>query len=384
MHRFAWAEIDLDALRFNVRTFRHLVGPHTQVMAVVKADAYGHGAVRCARAALEAQATYLGVATADEALELRAASITAPILVLSEVPSEIMPELIAADVELTASSPTFLAAASRAAMAQGVPAYFHLKVDTGMHRIGVAPEEATGILVQAQQLPGLVLKGVFTHFATADVEGDWDVVEQLKRFERALTLIRGAGITIPLVHACNSAAAVLVPQARFDMVRIGISLYGLYSSDDTPRHIKLKPVMSIKARTTLVKEIGFGEGVSYGLTYRASRPTRIATLPLGYADGVPRVLSNRIDFLLERNGRRMPQVGRICMDQMMAEIPDNEQVGYGDTFIVIGSAEVPATTLHPAHREEITLADYARASDTIEHEIAIGFGNRLERMYLGS
>ncbi|MCL2881842.1 MAG: alanine racemase [Coriobacteriia bacterium] len=381
-HRDAWAEIDLGALQANVRTFCELIGPATQFMAVVKADAYGHGALRCARAALEAGATWLGVATADEALQLRAAGIGAPILIFAEVPEAALPELIEAGVDLCASSLRFLRAASREAARLDRPARYHLKIDTGMHRIGVAPEEATRVLLEAEDLPALELAGVFTHFATADVEGDWDADIQLRRFEKALAAIRDADIDIPLVHAANSAATVLIPEARYDMVRVGISLYGLYASEDTPRHIKLRPVMSVKARTTLVKTIATGEGVSYGLTWRAAVPTRIATLPLGYADGMPRRLSNRAGFLLERDGRRVSQVGRICMDQMMAEVPADEQVKVGDTFVIIGQAQVPGVALHPAHTDEITVEQYAKAADSIEHEITIGFGRRLEKVYI--
>ncbi|MCL2654399.1 MAG: alanine racemase [Coriobacteriia bacterium] len=403
-HRDAWVEIDLGALQANVRTFCELIGPRTQFMAVVKADAYGHGAIRCATAALEAGATWLGVATADEALELRAAGDVAaatppalatpatrggaatladvPILVFAEVPETALAELIEAHVDLCASSLRFLKAASREAARLGQTARFHLKVDTGMHRIGVAPDEAARVLLEIEDLPGLQLAGVFTHFATADVEGDWDAGVQLRRFEAALAAIRNTGIDIPLVHAANSAAAVLIPEARYDMVRVGISLYGLYASEDTPRHIKLHPVMSVKARTTLVKTIATGEGVSYGLTWRAPKPTRIATLPLGYADGMPRRLSNRLEFLLERNGRRIDQAGRICMDQLMAEIPAGEQVEAGDTFIIIGQANVAANDLYRAHTNAITVEQYAKAADSIEHEITIGFGRRLEKIYL--
>jgi len=381
-HRDAWVEIDLAALQANVRLFCDLIGPRTQFMAVVKADAYGHGAVRCARAALAAGATWLGVATADEALQLRASGIDAPVLIFAEVPETALAELIVADVDLCASSPRFLQAASQVATRLERTARFHLKVDTGMHRIGVAPEEAPRVLVDAAELPGLELAGVFTHFATADVEDDWDAGIQLRRFNATLDAIRGVGIHIPLVHAANSAATVLIPEARFDMVRVGISLYGLYASKDTPRHIKLHPVMSVKANATLVKTIATGEGVSYGLIYHAYKPVRIATLPLGYADGMPRRLSGKMDFLLERDGRRVPQVGRVCMDQMMAEIPDNEDVAKGDTFIVIGKAIVAATDLRPARTEEITVEQYAKAADSIEHEITIGFGNRLEKVYL--
>ncbi|MCL2332554.1 MAG: alanine racemase [Actinomycetia bacterium] len=381
-HRDAWAEINLGALQANVRAFCELIGPQTQFMAVVKADAYGHGALRCAAAALEAGATWLGVATADEALELRAAGVEAPILVFAEVPETALAELIEARVDLCASSPRFLHALSHEAARLGLIARFHLKIDTGMHRIGVAPDEAARVLLEAEELPALELAGVFTHFATADVEGDWDADVQLRRFEKALAAIRHVDINIPLVHAANSAATVLVPEARYDMVRVGISLYGLYASEDTPRHIKLHPVMSVKARTTLVKTIATGEGVSYGLTYRAPKPTRIATLPLGYADGMPRRLSNHLDFLLERDGRRVPQVGRICMDQLMAEIPENEAVEAGDAFIIIGQASVAATDLRPAHTDEITVEQYAKAADSIEHEITIGFGRRLEKVYI--
>ena len=217
--------------------------------------------------------------------------------------------------------------------------------------------------------PASSWSGTFTHFATADVPGDWDVERQLKRFGDALDDMRTEGVNPGIVHAANSPATVLYPQAHFDMVRCGIAIYGLQPSDATPGRVDLKPAMSVKARATLVKRIGIGEGVSYGLTWQASAPSTIATLPLGYADGVHRVLSNRMPVLL--GGERASQVGRVCMDQLMVEVPAGLAFERGDEAVLVG-AQGDA---------RITMEELAALADTINYELACGFGQRLERVY---
>ncbi|MDR1412595.1 MAG: alanine racemase [Actinomycetes bacterium] len=391
-HRWAWVEVDLDAIRANVLAFRQLTGPGVKFMAVVKADAYGHGAVAVARAAVDAGAEWLGVATADEALELRAGGLAAPVLVLAEPPEEALSELIAAQVTCTATSLEFLRTLSGFAMLERVVVPWHLKIDTGMNRIGVAPTEAATLLTEAATLPGLRLGGVFTHFATADVDGDWDVRTQIDAFETALRHIRDAGLDPGIVHSCNSAGAVLLPQARYDMVRVGISLYGLHPSDATRDKILLTPAMSVHARATRVKAVSMGEGVGYGLTYRVFKPVQLVTLPLGYADGIPRLGSNKLDVMVAGNGRRVEQAGNVCMDQLMCAVPPREAIEYGDEFVLAGRAgsvrDVAAaargvrTSGSPRTDGFISIDEIAETARTINHEICCGLGQRLERVYV--
>lgn len=390
-HRWAWLEIDLGAIRSNVLAFRSLVGAQTQVMAIVKADAYGHGAVRVSRAALEAGATWLGVATVDEALELRRADITAPILILAEPPEDALPEIIEHNITPTATGLEFLRTLSGHALLANTTVPFHLKIDTGMNRIGVSVDQAAAVLRDAQALPNLRVGGVFTHFATADVAGDWDVKQQIERFERALRRIREVGVDSGIVHACNSAGAVLLPEARYGMVRIGISLYGLHPSDATRQHITLTPVMSVHARATRVKPVALGEGVGYGLTWHAFRKAQLVTLPLGYADGIPRLASNKMNVLIGATGKRIEQVGTVCMDQLMCAAGPHDQVAFGDEFVLVGCAgkvsdvAAAASTVRvqnsPRTPGFISIDELADLAQTINHEITCGLGQRLEHVY---
>lgn len=366
--RWAWAEIDLGAIRENVAELRSLVGSSTLFMAVVKADGYGHGAVHVARAALEAGADRLGVATVEEAIVLREAGVTAPIQVLSEPPDSSVEEIVDHRIIPTVTTLEFAGALARAAVLRGVEAAVHLKVDTGMNRIGVKAEEAPAFAKAMTAFPGLRLEGTFTHFATADVPGDWDFVAQFERFRRTIEAMRTERIDPGIVHAANSAATILEPASHFSMVRCGIALYGLHPSEFTRSRIRLRPAMSVKARAMLVKRIGLGEGVSYGLTWRAPSPTQIATLPLGYADGVHRVLSNRMSVLAA--GKRHPQVGRVCMDQLMVDVGD-APLARGDEFVLVGEQD----------GETILLDELAELAGTINYEMACAFGMRLERLY---
>ncbi len=367
--RWAWAEIDLGAIGYNVRSLRALTKPGTLFMAVVKADGYGHGAVEVARAAVAAGADRLGVATVAEALELRDAGLTVPLHVLSEPPEETVDAIIDRDIIPTVTTREFAGALGRRAVARGTAARFHLKVDTGMNRIGVKAEDAAQFAAMLAQFPGLKQEGTFTHFATADVPGDWDVTRQLQRFRSAIDSMRSEGVDPGIVHAANSPATILVPEAHFDMVRCGIALYGLHPDKSTYGQVDLRPAMSVKARASLVKQIGLGEGVSYGLTWHAGARTTIATLPLGYADGVHRIVSNRMEVLVA--GRRVQQVGRVCMDQFMVEVPRGVDVARGDEFVLVGSQG----------DERISMDELADLAQTINYELACAFGMRLEREY---
>lgn len=368
-HRWAWTEIDLAAVRHNVRALRGLLAPGVEFMAVVKADAYGHGAVPVAEAAIEAGASALGVATADEALELREAGIVTPILIFSQPPLTVLGELIDADIAVTAYELDFLAALSGEATLHNATAAYHFKVDSGMHRVGATPADAPYILQEAAHLPGLALEGVFTHFATADIPGDWDAAAQLAAFTDTVAAMRSNGINAGVVHACNSPATILMPEAHLDMVRCGLALYGLHPAEASRKLVDLHPVMAVKARAGFVKPVSIGDGVSYGMTWRAFQSTEIATLPLGYADGIPRSASGKMSALV--HGQRVPQVGRVCMDQCMFEVPAGE-VTRGHEFVLIGEQG----------GERILMDEVSDAAQTITHETACALGRRLEHVFV--
>lgn len=368
--RYARVEIDLDCVAHNVRVLKGLVPRRTAFMAVVKADAYGHGAVPVARTALGAGADRLGVATIEEAAELRDAGITGTIQLLSEPPVSAVPAILDLDLVSTVTTREFAVELGKRAAALDREARYHLKIDTGMNRIGVRAEDAAEFARGLKDFPGLRLEGVFTHFATAETPGDWDFESQLQRFEAARAQIRTEGIDPGMVGAANSAATILHPESHYDMVRCGIAIYGLHPWRSTYDKVDLRPAMSVKAQVSFVKRIGMGEGVSYGLTWRASAPSTIATLPLGYADGVHRLASNRMSVLC--GGVRCDQVGRVCMDQIMFEVPRGVQVRPGDEVVLIGSMG----------DARITMDELAEAAETINYETACAFGMRLPRRYV--
>jgi len=368
-NRWAWAEVDLSAIQDNVRTLKALTKPGTLFMAVVKADGYGHGAVQVARAALAAGADRLGVATVDEAIALRDAGLTGPIQILSEPPETSILKLLDHDLVPTVTTREFAVALGKQALLRDSEARYHLKIDTGMHRIGVRAEDAGEFTRSLVGFPGLALEGTLTHFATADAVGDWDMQRQLERFNRAIDDMRAEGADPGIIHAANSPATMLHPGAHFDMVRCGIAIYGLHPSAATHDAAALRPAMSVKARVSFVKRIAMGDGVSYGLTWQATAPTDIATLPLGYADGVHRVCSNEMQVLI--GGKRCRQVGRVCMDQLMVEVGRGESVARGDEVVVVGTQG----------SQSILMDDLARIAGTINYEMACSFGLRLDRSY---
>lgn len=367
--RAAWAEVDLGAIARNVRALKALTPQGTRFMAVVKADGYGHGALEVARSALSAGADRLGVATLDEAIALREAGITAPLHILAEVPPEGSALVLEHGIIPTVASREAALALSRAAMLAQREAVCHLKIDTGMNRIGVRAEDAAALASRIGDLPGISIEGAFTHFATADAPGDWEFDRQVTRFTSALETMRTEGVRPPVVHAANSAATIMHPETHHDMVRCGIALYGLPPSKAASGMVRLDPAMSIKARVSFVKRIGLGEGVSYGFTWHAGGPTTIATLPLGYADGIHRVLSNKMSVLI--GGRRCVQVGRVCMDQIMVEVPQGLDVQVGDEAVIVGRQG----------SEIISMDDVAELAGTINYEMACGFALRLERVH---
>ncbi len=375
--RWAWIEVDLSAIRHNLGEIKKRLARGARIMAVVKADGYGHGAVQCARTALNSGAEYIGVATVDEAVELREALINAPILVLNEPPASSIPLLLAYKIMPSVYTAEFAMQYAESADMLGSTAPFHLKVNTGMNRIGIRYDEVVSFMHQIGFHRAIDLVGTFTHFATADSPEVLDFNIQQKRFTEAIEALRAAGIDPGTVHAANSAAAIRYPEAHFDMVRVGIALYGLHPSEQTYPLIDLIPAMSVRARITDTKLVPMSEGVSYGLRYRSPGSVKICTVPLGYADGLRRELSGNTNFIVD--GKEFPQVGAICMDQCMFEV-DLRSYGtkrrvdpqIGDDVIIVGS-EGDAV---------VTLDDMAKKLNTINYELAVGFGtSRLSRIY---
>jgi len=369
----AEALIDLGAIAHNVGVLRAHAGG-AEVMAVVKADGYGHGASQTARAALAAGARELGVATLEEALALRAAGITAPILSWLHLPDEDFGPAIAADVELGVSSPRHLAGVASAARAVGRPAVVSVKIDTGLNRNGVAATEWPALLdaLARVQAEGVVeVRGLFSHLACADEPTNPVNDLQAQRLTDALAQARAVGVRPTVVHLANSAAALTRPDLGFDMVRPGIAVYGLTPVPEAG-DFGLRPAMTLRTRVALIKRVAAGEGVSYSHLWTAPRDTTVALLPIGYADGVPRVLTNRLDVWL--GGQRRPVVGRICMDQVVVDCgPDGGGVAEGDTAVFFGTGDLG----------EPLAQDWANALGTIHYEVVTGVHGRVQRSYAG-
>jgi len=368
--RPVWAEIDLAAVRANVERLRDLCAP-AALLAVVKADGYGHGAVPVARAALDAGARALGVALVEEGIELRDAGIDAPILVLSEPVPDAAGSVVAYGLTPVVYTLAGIDALAKAVADRGAHERLgvHVKVDTGMHRVGCSPDDAVELAAQVVDRPELELVGVCTHLAVADEPGNPYTEEQLARFDGVLADMRARGLPTGTVHACNTAGAIEWPAARFDLVRIGIGCYGIAPADALEGRVALQPAMAVKARVSHVKAVPAGAGVSYGLRYTTPRATKIATVPLGYADGVPRELPQRDGAALV-HGRRCPMAGTVTMDQLMLDVGDLP-VEVGDEVVLIGRQG----------DDEISAADWARAMDTIAYTIVCGIGPRVPRVY---
>jgi len=365
--RPTWAEIDLGAIGHNVRYFKTLLKPRTRLCAVVKADGYGHGAVAVARAALAAGADQLAVAILDEALILREAGFTEPILILGYTPPEAAPLVLANHLTQTIWDLDQGRALAAAASSSGGRAKAHLKIDTGMGRLGVSPAEAGPLAAALSRLSGLDLEGAFTHFARADDLDKTPALAQFAAFEKALQAIEGQGVALTARHAANSAATLDLPQTHLDMVRLGISLYGLVPSDECGGGAPLRPAMRFKTRVAFLKDVPAGTPLSYGGAYVTPGPARIATLPVGYADGWTRMLTGKAEVVVK--GRKVKVVGRICMDQCLADVTGLEGLKTGDEVLLFGGPELPA--------EEV-----AARLGTINYEVVCLVGRRVPRLYL--
>jgi alanine racemase len=358
--------VDLDAVRHNVRTLKP---PDAELMAVVKANGYGHGDVPVARAALEGGATWLGVALVEEGLTLRDAGIDAPILVLTEFPRGSEKEALAAGLTPTLYTVDGLASLGEAAATLGRGCPVHVKLDTGMHRVGLAPELAPRLCLRVVEA-GLDLEGVWTHFAVAEEPDDPSTPEQLGRFREALEALAAAGIRPRYRHAANSAAVLGFPESHLDLVRVGIALYGIVPGPALEGGADLRPAMSLRSQVTLVKRVAAGEGVSYGLRYRFERESTVATVPVGYADGYHRAASGRGEVLI--GGRRYPVAGTVTMDQITVDCGD-DPVQAGDEVVLFGRQG----------DDEIRAEELAGWAGTIGYEVVCAVSDRVPREYRG-
>lgn len=367
MLRDVFAEINLDAIRHNLTAIRRHVNPATKLCAVVKANAYGHGALEVSRVAVECGADFLAVATVDEGIELRHAGFTLPILVLGLIPFSAVDAVVAENLTQTVADFSLAEKISDAAVRADKVAKIHLKIETGMGRIGASPEESVALAVKISKLPHVELEGMFSHFADADSADRTFTNRQLKIFFDVADKIRAAGVAIKIHHLAESAAILDIPAAHFDMVRAGIITYGLYPSDEVRRTIELRPAMKLVTRIAYLKKIPAGTSISYGREFVADRESLIATLPIGYADGYIRAYKN---FHVEIRGKLAPIAGRVCMDQTMIDVTEIDGVQAGDEVILFGS-------------DKISADDAARHLRTINYEITCLVSYRVPRIFVG-
>ncbi len=354
--------VDLQAITHNARRLAAIAG--VPLMAVIKADAYGHGAEMVARAALDGGAAALGVATLGEALRLRDAGIDAPILGLGYTDPANADVMAARAITCSIFDPEVGAELAARARALGKDIVAHVKVDTGMGRLGVAPGDTLPLLRALAAMPGLQVEGIYTHFATADSADETFTREQIAIFDAVLDEAEAAGLRPPIAHAANSAGTLRHPAARYDLVRCGIALYGLDPDPDTPKPLDFKPALSLVTRIAQVKDLPTGASVSYGRRWRAARPARIATLPVGYADGIRRMPAWREALV---GGRRAAIVGRICMDYCMLDVTDIPEVQLGDEVVLFGRQGA----------ETISLEEVASWLGTIPYEVACAITERV-------
>jgi alanine racemase len=360
------AEIDLEAIRHNVRALKP---PGAELMAVVKANAYGHGDVPVAQAALAAGASRLGVALVEEGLRLREAGIDAPILLLSEFPPDAAKDALHADLTATVYSEEGAEAVAQAAESLDRPVPVHVKVDTGMHRVGIDPSAVAG-LVDSLVGRAVELEGVWTHFARAEDVDDATTADQLRRFRSVLDRLAEAGVRPRFAHAANSAAVMAWPASHLDLVRVGIAMYGIAPGPRLEETLPLRPAMALHSRVGHVRRLDAGEAVSYGHRYRLERAATVATVPVGYADGYPRRLSNVGRVLIR--GRRYPVAGIVTMDQIMVDCGD-DAVERGEEVVLLGTQG----------RDRIRAEEVAGWAGTIGYEIVCGVSDRVPRVHHG-
>ncbi len=371
MSRPTYAEIDLSAIDKNIKNILNHTRP-AGVMAVVKANGYGHGALEVGKQALKSGAQYLAVALPEEGVALRQNDISAPVLVFAGLFPEQADMMVKHDLEATVYTHDQLQALTRAAAKNETTAVVHIKVDTGMGRVGVPWQNALAFIRKAQHQPHIRIQGLYTHFATSDEKDKTYAYLQLNRFQTVVEECRQAKIQIPIIHAANSGAILDVPESYFDIVRPGVMMYGYYPSPDTTESIQIHPAMTLTTKVLHIKTVPQDTYVSYGRLYRTTESTRIATLPIGYADGYNRALTNQTHALIR--GTRYPVVGRVCMDLIMVDVGNNTEISSGDPVVLYGQQG----------SETISIQDIASKLDTIPYEVTCWISNRVPRLYKNS
>jgi alanine racemase len=364
------AEIDLGAIRENVVNLAAVLRPGARVLAVVKANAYGHGDVAVARACLEAGAGSLGVALVEEGVRLREAGIDAPVLLLVEHPPDASDAIVGSALTPSVSSRASIDAIGAASSRAGQRTPIHVVVDTGMHREGVPFDQAAELVVYADARPDVRVEGLWSHLAVADEKGNDFTALQVRRFTDVCAAVEHAGIDVPLRHLANSAGALACPDAHFDMVRLGIAVYGLHPADHLRARCELRPAMRLRSAVSTVRRVRAGEGISYGHRYAPAADATIASIPVGYGDGFTRLYTGRSEVLI--GGRRRAVAGTVTMDQIMADCGDDD-VAPGDEVVLIGSQGA----------ETLTADDLAAAVGTINYEVVCAIGARVPRVYVG-
>jgi alanine racemase len=365
-YRPTWAEVNLNNLEYNFKQIKACLQPWIKVLVTVKADAYGHGLIPVSRKLTANGVDYLGVASIDEGIKLRKAHIKTPILVLGLIFKKDIQAFFTFKLTPTICDYELAVALNRKAAALNKPIHLHIKVDTGMGRIGVAYQDALALIKKIHKLKAVVIEGLFTHFPFADSSRNFTVF-QIKLFAKLVSQLKEAGIAIPLVHAANGIGLLDYQDSHFTMVRPGLVIYGLYPRPGLG--IKLKPVLSLKTRVIFIKQVPAGYGISYGHTYKTKSSAYIATLPIGYGDGYPRNLSNLAQLLI--SGRKFRVSGRICMDQIMVDTGAFKPK-ITDEVVLIGKQG----------NEKITVEELADLSGTIPYEIVCGLGSRIPRIYI--
>jgi len=365
-----WAEIDLKALANNVRAYQQFIGKNVEIIAGVKANAYGHGLVPSSLTMLQAGAKRLAVHRYYEGITLRKNGIQAPILIMGDSPIEAIPDIIQWQLTPTVIHERFAEKLSELCCKLKKYHSIHIKIDTGMHRYGLLPYEVEQFFQKISRLKNIFIEGVYTHFATADEKDQTYLLQQYHIFLSIIEKLKKNRYEVPLIHACNSAAAMVLPQAHFNAVRPGIGLYGLFPSTEWTPVFNLTPAMTIKSRIVRVRSLPAGSSISYGRTYIAPKPIKTALIPIGYGDGYPRSLSNKGQVLIK--GEIAPVLGRVCMDQIVVDVSDINQVSEGDEVIILGRQ----------HNQSISAEKLAELAGTINYEITTRLLPRVIRVYV--
>jgi alanine racemase len=365
-----YAEVNLDAVASNVSAIKRHIGSAVVLIAVVKANAYGHGALEVARTALSHGAERLAVARIEEGIQLRAAGLTAPILIMNYTPPEHVGKAVDHDLTLTLTELPAAERLSQQAQSQGKTVQVHVKVDTGMGRFGLLPHEVVPFVEQLAALPNIEMEGLYSHFAVADLVDKTYTWQQFELFETVLDRLHTAGHQVSLRHIANSAATLDLPAVHLDAVRVGIALYGLRPSDEVEPALLLKSALTLKSQVARVRSLPAGASISYGRTYITPRPMSVALVPVGYGDGYHRLISNHGAVLI--HGQRAPVVGRVCMDQFVVDISEIDSVVLGDEVVLIGCQQQAC----------ITAEEVAHWAGTINYEVTTALLPRVARFFL--